>query len=246
MKVFFATSTILLSNASLMSNAFAPARQPRTRTSRLSLVDPALVQSAVDTSSIVTADFAETLGQLALILPLGLGIAAAKGHDYSYDYFTDSTAPDLAMLEVSPAAVAEKAKEEPVSKVKAPEPQIIEEEVVVVAEPEPKPVPVVTAQPGTASIPSKDLLEKTEEAKSAVAKKGVADTKQKMESKSKPAAETPAPAPVVEKAASTEVADTKKPGRKRQIAKGLTLVIAAGTVALGRNVVKAWLGRGML
>lgn len=139
-----------------------------------------------------------------------------------------------------------KAKEEPVSKVKAPEPQIIEEEVVVVAEPEPKPVPVVTAQPGTASIPSKDLLEKTEEAKSAVAKKGVADTKQKMESKSKPAAETPAPAPVVEKAASTEVADTKKPGRKRQIAKGLTLVIAAGTVALGRNVVKAWLGRGML
>jgi len=42
------------------------------------------------------------------------------------------------------------------------------------------------------------------------------------------------------------VAETKKPGGKRRIVKGVTLIVAAGAVAVARNVVKAYLGRGML
>ena len=38
----------------------------------------------------------------------------------------------------------------------------------------------------------------------------------------------------------------KKDGRGGRVAKGLTLIAAAGLVALVRNVVKAYLGRGML
>ena len=115
-------------------------------------------------------------------------------------------------------------------------------------EPEPS-VPVVTAKPGKASIPSKELLASTEKAKAEVQKKGVQETKDKMSSKASP----PAP-PVLEEekkevaaaAASTEVAESKKPGGKRRIVKGVTLIVAAGAVAVARNVVKAYLGRGML
>ena len=115
-------------------------------------------------------------------------------------------------------------------------------------EPEPS-VPVVTAKPGKASIPSKELLASTEKAKAEVQKKGVQETKDKMSSKASP----PAPPAAVEEekkevaaVASTEVAETKKPGGKRRIVKGVTLIVAAGAVAVARNVVKAYLGRGML
>ena len=64
-----------------------------------------------------------------------------------------------------------------------------------------------------------------------------------MSSKSK----EPSTPPVEDKKeASTEVAETKKTGGKRRLAKGVTLILAAGAVALARNVVKAYLGRGML
>lgn len=116
-------------------------------------------------------------------------------------------------------------------------------------EPEPT-VPVVTAKPGKASIPSKELLASTEKAKAEVQKKGVQETKDKMSSKASP----PAPPAAVEEetkevaavVASTELAETKKPGGKRRIVKGVTLIVAAGAVAVARNVVKAYLGRGML
>ena len=113
-------------------------------------------------------------------------------------------------------------------------------------EPEPS-VPVVTAKPGKASIPSKELLASTEKAKAEVQKKGVQETKDKISSK----ASSPTPPAAVEEekkevAASTEVAETKKPGGKRRIVKGVTLIVAAGAVAVARNVVKAYLGRGML
>lgn len=128
-----------------------------------------------------------------------------------------------------------------------------EEEPVAVAEPEsepePEPEPVVVPEtPAKATPPSKELLESTEKAKAEVQKKGVQETKAKMTSKEEPA---PAPAPVEEEPAavastSTEVAETKKPGGKRRLAKGVTLILAAGAVAVARNVVKAYLGRGML
>lgn len=136
-----------------------------------------------------------------------------------------------------------------------PEPVIEEVAAVVVEpvkkepEPEPEPVPVVTAEPGKATIPSKELLESTEKAQAEVRKKGIQETKDKMSSKSSAttkavATKTP---PVEEKKESTEVAKTtKKPGGKRRIAKGVTLIVAAGAVALARNVVKAYLGRTIL
>ena len=114
---------------------------------------------------------------------------------------------------------------------------------------EPEPVPVVTAEPGKATIPSKELLESTELAKAEVQKKGIQETKDKMSSKSSATtkAVTTKTPPVEEKKESTEVAKTtKKPGGKRRIAKGVTLIVAAGAVALARNVVKAYLGRTIL
>lgn len=96
--------------------------------------------------------------------------------------------------------------------------------------------------------PSKELLESTEKAKAQVQKVGVKETKERL-GKSKVDSTSPSstPQPVVAAAStSTEVADPKKPGGKRRFAKGVTLILAAGAVAVGRNVVKAYLGRGLL
>mmetsp|Transcript_19784 Transcript_19784/g.29271 ORF Transcript_19784/g.29271 Transcript_19784/m.29271 type:complete len:308 (-) Transcript_19784:281-1204(-) len=117
---------------------------------------------------------------------------------------------------------------------------------------EPKPsVPVVTAQPAKASNPSDTVLKATEVAKSEVQKKGVQETKQKMSSKSAAAATTSTPpSPAAEtktEEVKSEVTEVKKEkGSKRKLAKAATLVVAAGAVAVARNVVKAWLGQGMM
>ena len=42
------------------------------------------------------------------------------------------------------------------------------------------------------------------------------------------------------------VTPKKEKGATRKLAKGATLIAAAGVVAMARNVVKAWLGRGLL
>ena len=118
----------------------------------------------------------------------------------------------------------------------------------MVEEPEPEPVvetvPVVTAEPAKATTPSKELLESTEKAKAVVQKKGVEETKEKMSSKSTPV-ETPPAAEESKEETSTEVVETKSKMGGR-IKKGVTLIVAAGLVAVARNVVKAYLGRGML
>mmetsp|Transcript_5739 Transcript_5739/g.8581 ORF Transcript_5739/g.8581 Transcript_5739/m.8581 type:complete len:311 (+) Transcript_5739:114-1046(+) len=117
---------------------------------------------------------------------------------------------------------------------------------------EPKPsVPVVTAQPAKASNPSDTVLKATEVAKSEVQKKGVQETKQKMSSKSASAAATSTPSPAAEtkteEVKSKEVTEVKKEkGNKRKLAKAATLVVAAGAVAVARNVIMAWLGRGIM
>lgn len=248
-------AVILLSNA-LTISAFTPTpsyTQQRTRTSTTTtshniVSDPYLISSAVD---------ADIIGQLALILPIGLGIAMGNSNSKG-QYKTDNTENvDLAVLGGSAVAVLDKVEEEETA---TPEVTPAQEEffdkketkaaaaVVEKKEPEPEPsVPVVTAKPGKASIPSKELLASTEKAKAEVQKKGVQETKDKMSSKASP----PAPPPAEEKkeiaeVASTEVAETKKPGGKRRIVKGVTLIVAAGAVAVARNVVKAYLGRGML
>lgn len=147
--------------------------------------------------------------------------------------------------------VEEETKEEPEP---VPEPvNTSPPPAAVVEEPvkkEPEPVPVVTAEPGKATIPSKELLESTEKAKAEVQKKGIQETKDKISSKSSAATKdvaTTTPPVEEKKEESTEVAKTtKKSGGKRRIAKGVTLIVAAGAVALARNVVKAYLGRTIL
>ena len=85
-------------------------------------------------------------------------------------------------------------------------------------------------------------------AKSQVQKVGVQETKEKMSSKTASAAASAPAEPEEEPAKKSDaVTETKaEKGTKRKLAKGVTLIVAAGAVAVARNLVKAWLGRGML
>lgn len=256
-----AASAILLTAVAL--DAFAPSppsslgRRQTDAATRLSLfpLDPALATSAIESSSLVTSDLVEGLGQLALIGSVGLGVAFSKkeNRDFKYEYkpgneYSELRAggtKDLALLEVDPVSVAEKVEEEEVAALVEPEPKL-EPEPVPEPEsvPEPEPEPVAVKAP---SKPSKELLESTEKAKAEVQKVGVKETKEKMDAKAEPPAPAPAPAKMeVATTTSTEVAETKKAGAKRRFAKGMGLILAAGGVALARNVIKAYLGRGML
>mmetsp|Transcript_19866 Transcript_19866/g.43100 ORF Transcript_19866/g.43100 Transcript_19866/m.43100 type:complete len:277 (+) Transcript_19866:317-1147(+) len=269
------TSAVLLSNAALLANAFGPPppsfaqrTAPPQRQTRLlrplnliNIIDPILVNSAMESTSIVTSfgDVAEVFGSLALLGSVGFGVfSGLKDPDWSYEYkvgndaFSGEGSDDLALLGESPVSVLEKVEEETAAA--RPKPAAVVEEPVAVEAAEPEPVtlePVVaaatTAKPAIkANVPSKELLESTEKAKAVVQKKGVQETKEKMSSKSN----TPSPPTAVKKevkaTSSTEVAESKKKGGKRRFAKGITLVVAAGAVAVARNVVKAYLGRGML
>lgn len=108
-----------------------------------------------------------------------------------------------------------------------------------------KPPPIVP-EPAKASAPSEGILKSAEKAKEVVQKKGVQETKERMNSRGS-SSSSPAEPKDTETTTSTEVVVTSKTkdGRGR-IAKGVTLIVAAGIVALVRNVVKAYLGRGML
>ena len=114
-----------------------------------------------------------------------------------------------------------------------------------------KPPPVVPEQ-GKASIPSKEILQSTEIAKVEVQKVGVAETKERMSTKSSgtlSSSSSSLPPPLEEDLSSlTEVGIVGVPKRSRgkKTVKGLSLLVAAGVVALARNVVKAYLGKGML
>lgn len=113
-----------------------------------------------------------------------------------------------------------------------------------------KPPPVVPEQ-GKASIPSKEILQSTEIAKVEVQKVGVAETKERMSTKSSGtlSSSSSLPPPLEEDLSSlTEVGIVGVPKRSRgkKTVKGLSLLVAAGVVALARNVVKAYLGKGML
>ena len=101
-------AVILLSNA-LTASAFTPApsyTQQRTRTSTTTtshniVSDPYLISSAVD---------ADIIGQLALILPVGLGIAMGNSNSKGR-YKSDNTENvDLAVLGGSAVAVLDKVR----------------------------------------------------------------------------------------------------------------------------------------
>ncbi|KAL3827296.1 hypothetical protein ACHAXA_005042 [Cyclostephanos tholiformis] len=182
----------------------------------------------------------------------------------------DDGLSDVALLEVSPISVLEKVEESksapPVlAVVSAPDVDVVDEAPPVAtkassAAPVRSPPPVVP-EPARASAPSEGILKSTEKAKEAVQRVGVQETKVRMSSKGGggggvvvvgasssvgPSMSAPPPGEEVEKIEVAPVAvDDKKDGRGR-IVQGITLVVAAGVVALVRNVVKAYLGRGML
>ena len=121
-----------------------------------------------------------------------------------------------------------------------------------------KPPPVVP-EPAKATAPSVGILESTEKAKEVVQRVGVKETKERMSSKgassppssssSSVGSSTPAKPPAAAEQKKAEVAaitEKKDGSRGGKVAKGITLIAAAGLVALVRNVVKAYLGRGML
>jgi hypothetical protein len=118
-----------------------------------------------------------------------------------------------------------------------------------------KPPPIVPEQ-GKASIPSKEILQSTEIAKVEVQKVGVAETKERMSTKS-----SLSPSPLEEEETQQQQLDNSpsssstnevgvvgipKRSRGKRTVKGLSLLLAAGVVALARNVVKAYLGKGMM
>ena len=77
-------------------------------------------------------------------------------------------------------------------------------------------------------------------------KKGVEETKQKMNSKSTASTPTAIPDPEDPPISDDPEIIQEEKGTKRKLVKGATLIFAAGAVAVARNVVKAWIGRGML
>ena len=124
------------------------------------------------------------------------------------------------------------------------------------APPAVKPPPVVP-EPARATAPSAGILESTEKAKEVVQKAGVKETKERMSSRgasspssssvgSSTPAKPPAAAAEQKKAEVAAITEKKDGSRGGKVAKGITLIAAAGLVALVRNVVKAYLGRGLL
>ena len=121
MKVSTTASAVLLSNASLIANAFGPSasftqrriQQPQTRLSLLP--DPISATSSIESTSIVTSvgGVAETFGSLALLGSVGFGVfSGMKDPDWSYEYKVGNEysegGSDLALLEESPTSVLEK------------------------------------------------------------------------------------------------------------------------------------------
>lgn len=108
-----------------------------------------------------------------------------------------------------------------------------------------KPKPAAKV-PLVAPKTSDAVLKATEVAKDEVKKKGVEETKQKMNSKSTASTPTAIPDPEDPPISDDPEIIQEEKGTKRKLVKGATLIFAAGAVAVARNVVKAWIGRGML
>jgi hypothetical protein len=120
---------------------------------------------------------------------------------------------------------------------------------------------VVAAAVESVKAPSKEILQSTEVAKAEVKKVGVQEVKERMSTKVintasstsvNPSTLTPPAAADSQSSSSSSSSSMKVAERneaksgKKAIAKGVSLILAAGIVAVVRNVVKAYLGRGLL
>mmetsp|Transcript_24293 Transcript_24293/g.52043 ORF Transcript_24293/g.52043 Transcript_24293/m.52043 type:complete len:260 (-) Transcript_24293:380-1159(-) len=250
-------SAVLLSVG--VANAFGPPAsltqqqqyRGRTTTTRLDLlpVDPTFAASAAESTSSIISDAGlfDSLGSLALVGSVGFGVAFGnrENKDWSYEYKVGNELSEGGTLGgKGGSATADKPVVTEAQKSFFGGTETAAKAAAVAPASAPAPPPPA---PAKVSKPSKKILQSAEIAKAEVKKVGVQETKAKLSSKIAtlpPPAPTPAPVKVA--SASTEVAESKKPGAKRRFAKGVALLLAAGGVAVIRNVVKAYLGRGMV
>lgn len=136
--------------------------------------------------------------------------------------------------------VVEEAVEEPVVE------EVIEEVEEVIEEMGDITGEVLATTPAPIPTTSEKVLRETEKAIAEVNAKGVQETKAKMSfNESVLTSPSPTPEPAAKEPKKEVAKKEKDPGTKKQIAQGVTLIVAAVGVALARNVIKAWLGRGM-
>lgn len=241
-----------------------------TTTTRLDLL------AAMESSTVITSleGIMEGLGSLALLGSVGFGMAFSNLNDptWSYEYkvgndghyvsggngsMTTATSADLALLEECPGSVMEKIEEEFAT---AATP-VTGKDAAGVTKTEPTNAAAAAVVVATAvesvKAPSKEILQSTEVAKAEVQKVGVQEVKERMSTKVintasstsvNPSTSTPpAVADNQSSSSSMEVAEgNETKNGKKAIAKGVSLILAAGIVAVVRNVVKAYLGRGLL
>lgn len=112
--------------------------------------------------------------------------------------------------------------------------------------PEPK---VVTPEPAKVTKTSKEEIENTEKIIAIVKKRAATETKEKLKAKAEePESESPpSPSPLEqEEPVADDLTAIPKRSVRKSLAQGAKLIVAAGLVVVTRNVVKAYLGRGML
>ncbi|KAL3780101.1 hypothetical protein HJC23_005968 [Cyclotella cryptica] len=245
-------------------------QQPRLRL----LPDPTMAnemtnlvtESAFSSSSITTSNFIDSLvssvGGLVLIAGVGAGVYSTALEEKHMElqkqlneFFDKETADDFAVpVAEEPAKVVE-FKENVKESIESAEEAVagkVEEATEAVAEVVEEVVEemgditgeVLATLPPPVPVTSEKVLKETEKAIAEVKAKGVEETKEKMRF-NESALSPPTPSePVAEP--KKEVAKTEKDaGTKKKVAQGVTLIVAAVGVAVARNVIKAWLGRGL-
>ncbi|KAL7482744.1 hypothetical protein ACHAW6_008409 [Cyclotella cf. meneghiniana] len=253
-----------------LNNGFALRTQQRSRV-RL-LPDAALAneitnlvtESAFSSSSITTSNFIDSLvssvGGLVLIAGVGAGVYSSALEEKHMElqknmekqleeFFDKETAEDFAVpvvekpakaievQEIVEEAAAVEAIADTVAEVVEKVEEVVEEMGDITGE-------VLAALPPPVPVTSEKVLKETEKAIAEVKAKGVEETKEKMRFNESALSPSISPEPVAE--TKKEVAKTEKDaGTKKKIAQGVTLIVAAVGVAVARNAIKAWLGRGL-
>jgi len=179
----------------------------------------------------VTSDFIDSfvsnVGALFLIGSVGLGVySGAMLEKEGVEESMEGTADDSVPLELSPKPV--------LKEVAKPVAEEVKEEPYI----DPRTVTPVT---------NKKVIKDTEKAIAEVQKIGVQETKEKMNAK-KTSSSSSSSSSSEKEETFKELAERLygKNKTKKAIAKGVTLVVAAGLVVVGKRLVQAWLGRGMI
>jgi len=219
-----------------------------------------VAESAFSSSSITTSNFIDSLvssvGGLVLIAGVGAGVYSTVLEEKHMElqkqlneFFDKETADDFAVpVTEEPAKVVE-VKESVKEIVEATAEEAVAETVLdtvaeVAEEMGDIKGEVLAALPTPVPVTSEKVLKETEKAIAEVKAKGMEETKEKMRFNESALSPSISSEPVAE--TKKEVAKTENdPGTKKKIAQGVTLIVAAVGVAVARNAIKAWLGRGL-